>query len=77
MNGNVGLARSLVHANLNPVRLFHERNGRDLEGEKKDDGTYICRVELADGSQLSGEGKNKKLAKYDACRKALQKLESN
>jgi hypothetical protein len=36
-------------------------------------GSFICTVKLPNGSEFKGHGKNKKLAKNDACRKAMNK----
>jgi dsRNA-specific ribonuclease len=67
----------LEQPNLNPVRFFNEKKGEVIEWKENSDGTYICRAQLPDGNEHVGKGKNKKLAKYDACRKALQELQSN
>ncbi len=34
-------------------------------------GDFICHAQLPDGPEITGYGKNKWLAKYDACRKAM------
>jgi hypothetical protein len=40
---------------------------------KDDNGSFICIVKLPDRpDEVKGHGKNKKLAKYDACRKAMK-----
>ena len=31
----------------------------------------VCIVQMPDGNQYEGHGTNKKLAKYDACQKAI------
>ncbi|CAF3292722.1 unnamed protein product, partial [Rotaria sp. Silwood2] len=37
-------------------------------------GEFTCTVELSNGARFDGHGKNKKLAKYDACQKAMNNL---
>jgi hypothetical protein len=42
-----------------------------LDGESNDrKGSFTCIVKLPDGKEFKGHGKNKRLAKYDACLKA-------
>ena len=37
----------------------------------------ICQVQLPNGNQFEGRGTNKKLAKADACRKAMKWQQEN
>jgi len=39
---------------------------------KDSNGNFICYVQLPDGPEVQGYGKNKKLAKHDACKKAMK-----
>ncbi|CAF2739925.1 unnamed protein product [Rotaria sp. Silwood2] len=66
--------RSIKHRNLNPVRSFFEKAGKIIEESYDGKGEFTCTVELSNGTRFDGYGKNKKLAKYDACQKAMNNL---
>jgi hypothetical protein len=36
-----------------------------------DEGNFTCIVKLPNGTEVKGHGRNKRLAKFDACRKAI------
>jgi hypothetical protein len=38
---------------------------------KDDEGNFTCIVKLPNGTEVKGHGRNKRLAKFDACRKAI------
>ncbi|CAF3207657.1 unnamed protein product [Rotaria sp. Silwood2] len=74
--------RSITDPNLNPVRTFFEQGGKVISETTKTDtdkettiSIYI--VETANGCQFEGYGANKKMAKADACRKAIKSVMSN
>ncbi|CAF1273759.1 unnamed protein product [Rotaria sordida] len=63
--------RSIQHRNLNPVRSFFEQGGKIIKESCDEKREFTCMVELSNGTKFDGYGKNKKLAKYDACQKAI------
>ncbi|CAF2549991.1 unnamed protein product [Rotaria sp. Silwood2] len=62
--------RSIIDPNLNSIRSFINKGGKILE-EFVDETGAVCLVQMPDGSLYEGHGKNKKLAKYDACQQAI------
>ncbi|CAM4788781.1 unnamed protein product [Rotaria magnacalcarata] len=64
------ITRSIEHTNLNPVRSFIEAGGKIINESNDGNGNSTCTIESSSGIRFDGYGKNRKLAKYDACRKA-------
>ncbi|CAM4964802.1 unnamed protein product, partial [Rotaria socialis] len=64
------ITRSIEHTNLNPVRSFREAGGKIVDESNDENGNSTCTIESSSGIRFDGVGKNRKLAKYDACRKA-------
>ena len=56
---------SIVHSSKN------DNDGLFSSDDKDETGYSICRAKLATGEVFIGRGKNRKLAKYDACQKAV------
>ncbi|CAF2107810.1 unnamed protein product [Rotaria magnacalcarata] len=71
--------RSITNPNSNPVREFFEKGGKFISEStetdtEKDTIKSIFIVQTANGCLIEGSGTSKKMAKYDACRKAIKLL---
>ncbi|CAF3996300.1 unnamed protein product, partial [Rotaria magnacalcarata] len=72
--------QSIIHPNLNPIRSFSEHGGKLIK-ESIDKGgdtqMAVCIVQMPNGSLFEGRDVNKKLAKANACRKAMKQHQHN
>ncbi|CAF1053013.1 unnamed protein product [Adineta ricciae] len=62
--------QSIIDPNISPIRTIVEKGGKIVR-EFTDENGAICLVQMGDGRMYEGRGQNKKLAKSDACRQAL------
>ncbi|CAF2152130.1 unnamed protein product [Rotaria magnacalcarata] len=72
--------QSIIHPNLNSIRSFSEHGGKLIK-ESIDKGgdtqMAVCIVQMPNGSLFEGRDVNKKLAKANACRKAMKQHQHN
>ncbi|CAF1327083.1 unnamed protein product [Didymodactylos carnosus] len=68
------IERSMNSPNLNPIRYVTEHGGKVINENQDEQNGSVCIVEFLNGKKYEGTGKNKKLAKFDACRKAVMEM---
>ncbi|CAF1375740.1 unnamed protein product [Rotaria sordida] len=74
--------RSITDPNLNPVRTFFEQGGKVISeytqtNTEKETTISICIIEATNGCRYEGYGTNRKMAKANACRKAIKSVIPN